>query len=119
MQSGFTTADEDAGADMFPTSFYSRPPRVASPRASPHWTASASHRPSITPHEHGSAERPMRQPTPDVLPMAKAGPARSYSPMAAGFARLNRPVETSRRLGAGGSDRQSLDLDARMFDGPA
>nr|POF06885.1 hypothetical protein CFP56_31509 [Quercus suber] len=109
-------------ARISPDSLYDGQSRKASPRASPPNALGSMYRAtSIPPPRQGSLPaQAARQVTPDAVPTIRpdAASSRSYSPMAAGFARLNRSSETSRRFGSV-SDRGGLDLEARMFDGPA
>nr|POF18010.1 hypothetical protein CFP56_13421 [Quercus suber] len=108
-------------SSIFPGSLYHGEPRKASPRASPPTTPGSMYRATSNPPEHAPLPHQIvRQVTPEITPATRtnAASSRSYSPMAAGFARLNRPSETSRRFGSVG-ERGSLDLEARMFDGPA
>ncbi|KXS95856.1 hypothetical protein AC578_7887 [Pseudocercospora eumusae] len=64
--------------------------------------------------------KPPRAATPEMRSQSAAG----YAPMAAGFARLGRNSQSNSttdmtKLGRSGSARPSLDLEARMFSGPA
>lgn len=113
---------EDNTPNMFPSTMYRMPDRTrrtsnvgrsqkpVSPMLSPP-IMSASRPPSV---------KPSRAPTPEMRSQSVGG----YAPMAAGFARLGRNSQSNSttdmtKLGRPGSARPSLDLEARMFSGPA
>ena len=111
-------ASEDEQPALFPPTFYRTPTRSRSrPKTSPSRSSSSS---TTTP------STPERKHTGDQIRSMSGNldaPERSYSPMSAGFARLNRreaqsdPLPGSEWRGRPGNSRGTLDLDARMFSG--
>lgn len=110
------------GVHLFPSALYRTPMRSSSRTSS----ATSSRRPSNSPSSPlsrplaPSAEPPTmktsRSSTPEIRPADS-----SYAPIAAGFVRLSRKdaAPSHGAMRRPGSTRPSLELDARMFDGPA
>lgn len=97
------------GSHLFPSSLYRTPVRSTSRNNSAASSRRSSNSPSTT-------MKTSRSSTPEIRPVDS-----SYAPIAAGFARLSRKDAASAGEGLRrpGSARPSVELEARMFDGPA
>jgi len=112
------TCDEEQ-PDIWPASFYRSPSNRSRTSSSSGSVSPDAPAAKVSNSKHGQDRLATTRPaTPDA---GNGGASvREYSPMAAGFARLSRKDPS---YGDGGrrsrSERSSVDLHARMFDGPA
>ncbi|KAF7188970.1 hypothetical protein HII31_09893 [Pseudocercospora fuligena] len=113
---------EDNTPSMFPSTMYRMPDRSrkTSDGARSLKPVSPMSPPAMMSISRPPSVKPPRAATPEMRSQSVGG----YAPMAAGFARLGRNSQSNSttdmtKLGRPGSARPSLDLEARMFSGPA
>ncbi|KAK4503005.1 hypothetical protein PRZ48_006432 [Zasmidium cellare] len=115
-------SSDNEGGHLFPSALYRTPVRSSSRNSS----AASSRRPSDSPSSplsrptvpstDSTGQRTSRSSTPEIRLVDS-----SYAPMAAGFARLSVKDGTgsSEPIRRPASARPSMELEARMFSGPA